>query len=347
MICLAAVLSAARAAPLTAAEPTYFLQYEKAKSIKATFTFEIHLPNLTAKEWILFAAQAPALTSQAQVQTVLRPGGEACRDYSHRNRVLLRARVPASNKALQHTVTASTEMHATLYSRHLVPRRAGVKYPEVVEPSDAERERSTAETSLLNFSDETFQTWLRKHRLHRKRKESDIDLGRRTFLAITRSMKYDYELKMDRRASHLCEADEADCGGMCVLFAAAMRANDVPARLLCGRWAKSSKPGAELNGVVYNQQHVKAEFFAEGLGWVPVDLSSAVVHDKTEEGLQYFGHDRGDFLTIHVDPEMEVDTIHFGRKSFAFMQGFHYWVTGDGKIEGETMKLDWQVEVLP
>lgn len=344
---VAGVLAAAAPRTLAAAEPQYFLQYEKSKSIRATFSFEVHLPELTAKEWVLFAAQLPAITSQTDVQTVLLPGGKACRDYSHRNRALLRARVPANTSALQHTVVAQTVMQATLYSRHLMPRRAGYKYPQVVEPSEIERERSTTETALLDYSDETFQAWLRENRLRRRKKESDLDLGRRAFLAITRSMTYAYELKMDRRASHLCEADETDCGGMCVLFAAAMRANDVPARLLCGRWAKSSKQGAELNGVAYNQQHVKAEFFAADIGWVPVDLSSAVLHDKTDEGLQYFGHDRGDFLTVHVDPEIEVDTIHFGRKSFNFMQGFHYWVTGTGKLDDETMKLDWQVEVLP
>lgn len=344
---VAAVLTAAAGRQLSAAEPEYFLQYEKSKSIRATFSFEVYLPNLTAKEWVLFAAHVPAITSQTDVRTELQPGGEPCRDYSHRNRALLMARVPATTASLHHTVVAETVAHATLYSRHLVPRRAGYKYRPPTEPSAAERERSTAETSLLNFSDETFQDWLREHRLRRKRKESDLDLGRRAFLAITHSLSYDYELKMDRRASHLCEADEADCGGMCVLFVAAMRANGIPARMLCGRWAKSSKRGAELNGVAYNQQHVKAEFFAAGIGWVPVDLSSAVLHDKTEEGLQYFGHDRGDFLTVHVDPEIEVDTIHFGRKSFNFMQGFHYYVTGSGKLDGETMKLDWQVEVLP
>ena len=330
-----------------AAEPAFVLETAKSKTIKTVYEFEIHLPNLAVEEWILFAAQAPNLPSQTVTKTVLSHDGEPARDHGPRNHAILRARVPATNETLKHTVSARIAVNAALYSRHLAPRKRGQTYPDVTEPSEAELERSTAETELLNFSDEKFQTWLRDEKLHRKRKEQNLDFARRTFLAITQSYEYDYAAKMDRQASHLCEANKTDCGGMCVLFIAALRANDVPARLLCGRWAKSSKPGAELNGVAYNQQHVKAEFFAERIGWVPVDLSSAVLHDESDEGLQYFGHDCGDFLTIHVDPEFEVDTVHFGRKTFAFMQGFHYWATGKGKLDGEKFTFNWQVEVVP
>ena len=36
-----------------------------------------------------------------------------------------------------------------------------------------------------------------------------------------------------------------------------------------------------------------AEFFADGVGWVPVDPS-----------LGHFGGDAGNFLTFHVDPDV-------------------------------------------
>ena len=42
---------------------------------------------------------------------------------------------------------------------------------------------------------------------------------------------------------------------------------------------------ALLSGVEYFQWHVKAEFFARGVGWIPVDCSSAILHDKTPERL--------------------------------------------------------------
>lgn len=344
---LCVVFASAAVSPLTAAEHEYAIHSAKSQSIRAVYDFEIHQPNLTAKEWVVFVTQLPTLVRQGDVQTQLRPAGDAYRDLSLRHRALLRARVPATNESLRHTFRAQVDYAATLYSRHLVERKPGEAAPTVRAPSAAEREASLATTTTLDYENAEFQSWLKKHKLHRRRQESELDFGRRIFLHITRSLKYDYAEKMDRHASHLCDADAADCGGMSVLFVSAMRANDIPARVLAGRWAKSSVPDAQVNGVVYNQQHVKAEFFVTGLGWVPVDLSSAVVHDKTDAGLEYFGHDRGDFVVMHVDPDFTVDTVHFGEKSFTFMQGFHYWVTGSGKLDGETMKLRWTVNVDP
>jgi transglutaminase-like putative cysteine protease len=344
IVCLGSIASRDRC---SAAEQEFVLESKQAQTIRAVYSFEIHLPELTAKEWIVFAAQAPTSARQRDVQTRLLPGGEPYRDLSPRNRALLRSRLPATTDALRHTARAEIEYRATLYSRHLVRLRRGEEPPVVKPPPVAEREASLAETSTLDFTAKPFQAWLQEQRLHRRKRESELDFGRRVFLAVTRSLEYDYAARMDRKASHLCEAERTDCGGMCVLFCSALRANGIPARMLCGRWAKSSKPDATLNGVAYNQQHVKAEFFVADLGWVPVDPSSAVLHDKTPEGLQYFGHDRGDFFVVHLDPDFEVDTVHFGRKSFIFLQGFHYYVTGSGKLDGETLKLKWTVESSP
>ena len=102
---------------------------------------------------------------------------------------------------------------------------------------------------------------------------------------------------------------------------------------------------------VFHMQHVwegeDAEFFARGIGWVPVDLSSAVLHDKTEAGLLFFGHDPGDFLTLHVNPDLVVDSVHFGRKEVDCLQGIAFWVTGSGSTDGQTIREDWKVTSGP
>jgi transglutaminase-like putative cysteine protease len=152
---------------------------------------------------------------------------------------------------------------------------------------------------------------------------------------------------MDRHASQVCQAGRSDCGGLCLLFCSILRSQGVPARCLVGRWATSAKPGAKAGAATFFQQHVKAEFYVEHVGWVPLDCSSAILHDKSPEGLRFFGHDPGDFLVLHLDPELEVDTLHFGRKKLNWLQGVDYWVTGDGTLEGCTKKEDWVVEALP
>ena len=151
---------------------------------------------------------------------------------------------------------------------------------------------------------------------------------------------------MDRHASHVCQDSQADCGGMCRAVRRNATGNGMPARMLLGRWAKSSVPHATLDGVAYHQQHVKAEFHASGVGWTPVDLSSAVLHDKSPEGLRYFGHDPGDFLTVQVDPDVEIDSVHWGVKSLALLQGIQYYVSGKGRFDNVTTSRDWQVETL-
>jgi transglutaminase-like putative cysteine protease len=130
---------------------------------------------------------------------------------------------------------------------------------------------------------------------------------------------------------------------MATLFVAALRAQGVPARVLAGRWAKSAVRGERVGALPYFQGHVKAEFFAQGVGWVPADLSSAVVHDRSPEKLRYFGSDRGDFLTLHVDTDLVLDTVHFGSRSMTYLQNSAYWATGSGSFEGAIVTKDWRV----
>jgi hypothetical protein len=55
------------------------------------------------------------------------------------------------------------------------------------------------------------------------------------------------------------------------------------------------------------------------VGWVPVDISS-IVEKKGAHPLVYFGSDKGDFLTLHVDPDMILDPIWMPRKTNLFLQ---------------------------
>jgi transglutaminase-like putative cysteine protease len=148
---------------------------------------------------------------------------------------------------------------------------------------------------------------------------------------------------MDRHASAVCASGKSDCGGMSNLFVAVMRASQVPARGLFGRWATSAKKGEKVGEIDYYQWHVMAEFFADGVGWVPVDVSSSVLHDRSKSGLRCFGNDRGEFLTFHVDPDFDVDTGAFGVNHVGSLQSPAWWVTGNGTVDGWKANEDWQI----
>jgi len=151
---------------------------------------------------------------------------------------------------------------------------------------------------------------------------------------------------MERSASHVCEAGKSDCGGLSVLLVAALRANQVPARVLVGRWAHSSKSGEQLEGENYYQTHVIAEFWADGVGWVPVDMALGLHKQPPGQEFKHFGNDPGNFLALHIDPDLVLDR---GRETvrIPWLQGVAYWVTGRGTTDGPRFKEKWEVTEKP
>lgn len=337
---------AAVAAPAAADDPPApreFLEVKDARRVSAVLTFEVTYPNLKAAEWVVFAPAAPELPGQADVKTTLDPAGTPAKDRSPLGRALVTARVPAKTAAEKTTRPVAVTYEATLRSRTLKPLLGGAKAPRVAPLTDAERKLYLADTADIDFAADEFKTWMADKALVRTRRESEITFARRAFLALRSATTYEYRPELDRRASAVCKSGKSDCGGMSVLFAAVMRANGVPARTLFGRWAQSARPDEKLGDTGYYMWHVKAEFFADGVGWVPVDLASGVLHDTSKEGLRFFGHDPGDFLTMHIDPGLKLDTGLFGVETVQNLQEPAVWVSGPGKLDGRTIKQGWRV----
>jgi hypothetical protein len=124
------------------------------------------------------------------------------------------------------------------------------------------------------------------------------------------------------------------------LFTGVMRANGIPARLLGGRWASSQKPGNKTGE--YGNWHVKAEFFAHGVGWVPVDGSSALSDPDGEN--TFFGHDRGDHVAFVLDEDMVVNSFVSGPQKVPLLQGIIYWWRGRGNGNNSRYDDQWTVQ---
>ncbi len=264
-------------------------------------------------------------------------------DLGDSKRSLLLARIAAKDLKALHQISAKLQIDAQLFARRLVPRAGDGRIAKPSPLEDAARAAYLQETKLIDFSSPAFQQWLDQNRLRRGPGECQVDYARRVFTAIRKGFRYTYTSQMDRHASHICRAGASDCGGLSILFVSALRAHGVPARLLVGRWALSANKGQTVGDVAFYQQHAKAEFYAEGVGWTPADLSSAVLHDKTPQGLTFFGDDKGDFIAMHIDHDLRLDTFHFGKVSLPWLQGIAYWVTGSGTLDGVTVDENWQV----
>ena len=305
-------------------------------NVEANLDWSVRAPHLRACEWLVYTACPPELPSQHVGSTTVTPAGHRIRELSPLARTVWSIRAPAT--AATATGFAMRATHAlTLFERHLVPA------PASDAPLDSALDRAAClrPGPTLDFRAPAFTAWLARTGLPGG--GDAVAQARRVFHYLRDHYRYRFTPGEDRRASTLCRTDHTDCGGMCVLFVSALRAAGVPARLLVGRWAASAVPGATLSGAEYSQYHVKCEFYAGGVGWVPVDPSSSVLHDTSTAGELFFGHDRGDFITFHVDPDVVLDSVHFGIHATPWLQENLYWVTGRGTLDDARIAQRWTV----
>jgi hypothetical protein len=318
------------------------LETQFARSVKASLSFNVQAPSLKAEEWIYYAPLPPTLGNQQRLSSwTCSIDGKSFKplevhELSKEKRHLLLAQVPSAELSSSKKFSAKMTYQLDLYARHLA--EGAVPYPYQGEALDAANYLD--ETNTLDFKSSTFRRWLRNNQLVRRADERDLDFAYRSFLKIRELGEYFYDAQQDRRVSKLCSSARTDCGGLAALFASTMRANKVPARLLVGRWLKpDAEPDSAKND--YGQVHVKSEFYAQNIGWVPVEMSLAV-SDKTADPLKNFGRFAGIFVTFHVDPDLLIDSIYFSRSEQPWLQAPAFWVTGDGNLKDLDVEKVWQ-----
>jgi hypothetical protein len=315
-----------------------------AKRVHDELTYEFKAPNLRADDWVVYVARLPELPGQSAVRSALAPGGRPTRDLSALGRPLLATRVAVQGTQWRAEMTVHVEYEATLWERRLERLAPDAPPAPAVPPlAAAERRLAMATGHQFDFEAPAFQRWLDAHALRRTPEESDVDFARRAFLAIKSGFKRTAADPAELAASHVCQAGQSDSGGLSILYVATLRANKIPARARSGRWALPSEEGRNP----LDEPHVKTEFFATGVGWVPADIASAVALDKSPAGLDYFGIDDADFLTLHLDTDLVFDTLFFGRKTMTWLQGASFWVNGSGTLDGVTAPMTSNIRVEP
>lgn len=331
------------AQPESGQNPGYTLEIKPSRSISTFYTYKVHSPKLAASEWTLFTPRPPVLSGQRILQFESTPRGEITVDQSPLRQSILRIRNTVRTTDQLNSTAISVRIDADLYSRRLIHRK-GNKAPDAISKlADPDRALFLRPSAHFNYQSAEVVRWMNGQSLRREPDEGEIDYARRVFQFIARNFEYEYLGNQNRCASHVCTAGKSDCGGLAVLFCTVLRSQGIPARTLAGRWAVSSKPEEKIGKITYHQEHVKAEFFTPGVGWVPVDLSSAVLHDKSHEKLAYFGNDQGDFLTLHLDNDLRLDTGAFGVRPMTLLQRPCYWVTGRGSTDNAVVEESWTV----
>jgi hypothetical protein len=322
------------------------LEESAAKTVAASLTYRVYTPKGDATEWLAIVATPPELPGQRKISATLFADsspriGLPSNELSPKARPILMVRVPATTATLQKTLSVQSDYIVTLAPHKLVP---GAASTEVAALSDAEEKRYLAPSTTIDFDSEPFKHWMDDHNLHRQQSESDIKFAWRVFSFIRHSYAYKFRANQDRHASSLCKTGSTDCGGLSFLFTAVIRANNIPARCLIGKLARSDTD-KDKSAACTASCHVKSEFFAKDIGWIPVEMSGAVSH-KDADPLLFFGRDKGDLITFHVDPDLILDSIWFEQKQVTFLQTPILWSIGSGTWDEAVRDCVWQVEEL-
>jgi transglutaminase-like putative cysteine protease len=151
--------------------------------------------------------------------------------------------------------------------------------------------------------------------------KTDLEKARAIYNHVISTVKYDKSGKGWGRGDiyYACDARRGNCTDFHAIFIGYCRAVGVPARFAIGFPLPSERGAGEVSGY-----HCWAEFYAEGIGWVPVDASEAGKDPSKRE--YFFGaHDenrvefsrgrdlilsprqRGEELNYFIYPYIEVD----------------------------------------
>jgi transglutaminase-like putative cysteine protease len=327
---------------MPAAGPSYVLVPVSAKRIKARLTLELKAPSVQAEEWCAYAAQLPELPGQVDVRTTLLPRGKPVRELSDAARPLLFERMPAAGDQRGPTFRLHSDYEATLIGRRLDRREHGGPNPPAIAPLDPKTRRLELKGGHpFDYASPAFRDWLKAQGLDRQPEEDAVDFARRAFLAVCRRITHYEGPDVEHDASRVCVTGKSDFAGITAVYVAALRSAGIPARALNGRV------------VIYDGQpakgtwpHAKAEFYAEGLGWVPADVAGAIRSGRADDGLDFFGNDSAEFLTMHIDTDLVVDT-YFGRSTLERCLDIALWVKGAGSFDGSRSQVTMTIDVEP
>jgi transglutaminase-like putative cysteine protease len=294
------------ASPLCGQQDQFHIEANKVRRVKGNLVARMTYRPVNPNElrWCLLIADAPELDRQSDVRTygirvaeLPEAKAELLRDTTPNPRSFYRIAIsagPAGGLKTAQGLTVSVTYEATLYARRLVRGASKTSPAQLTEP---ERKAYLEPGNSVNIRDPSFQAWLDRAGLRRRDGETDLAFAFRAFKYVREHVPETGAPGV--KASEVCASrNGSSCGGCAVLFCAILRTNGIPARSVWGRPASSRRRPDQI------MWHVKAEFYAAGIGWVPADPGAGRGRQIPPEAL--FGRDGGDFITFHIDPDIQL-----------------------------------------
>lgn len=295
-------------------------------------------------QWVVYCAYPPELERQQNVVARLetrdgRYKAEKTNEHSALNREVLLLRVKSPEGRLK-ILPLRTELRLDLYKSKLLPGPPKTAVPEL---SAGARRNNLASTFSLDYDNKSFQHFLKTNKLLRRANENELNFAWRVFQYLRTKYSYHWDRSLDRRVSITCKRKNSDCAGLSYLFCAILRASKIPARPLIGRFAQTS-PAVEDYSDTF-ACHVRSEFFVSAVGWVPVDVSDAVSNPELDSKT-YFGTDPGDFIVMHENPDLVLESFFSGTKKVRSMPDYRYWLDFENKKDLPARRIIWRVQEM-
>jgi hypothetical protein len=255
--------------------------------------------------------------------------GETISNDSSPAQHLLTGAVPRGGRVHWHV-----QIVGTFTTHELAEGAAGALPPQ---PPHVNLFEGTSDS--LDWKSDSFQDWLDGRRLRREANESAVACAHRLYNYLVAHGEYTYPPEGGWIASRAARYLSTDCGGFSLVFVSGCRANHIPARLLVGQWLKTVDHGGSLE-LAGRQAHVIAEFYDPFIGWIPVDISSALMHVGGRD--DYFGREPGYFFAWHFDTDFHFDVPGGANGHVQWIQNPSPWFAGD---EADSSSHRWTVDL--
>ena len=169
--------------------------------------------------------------------------------------------------------------------------------------------------------DDTIRKWA-KEVVAAAHAHTDLEIARAIYDHVVATVKYDKTGKGWGRGDiyYACEARRGNCTDFHAIFIGYVRAMGIPARFSIGFPIPTERGAGTISGY-----HCWAEFYANGIGWIPIDASEAAKNPSMRE--YFFGtHDenRVEFTRgrdLRLAPRQAADPLNYFVYPYAEVDG--------------------------
>jgi hypothetical protein len=154
-------------------------------------------------------------------------------------------------------------------------------------------------------------------------KTQQLDKARAIYDYVFTTMRYDKTGEGWGRGDVLyaCDAKKGNCTDFHSLFIAMARSQGIPARFEIGFPLPPDKHAAEIAGY-----HCWADFYIDGKGWIPVDISEAWKHPEKRD--YFFGSHDANRVQFSMGRDLRLNPAQEGKPRNYFV---HPYVEVDGQ----------------